>query len=63
MGSHKDLADATAFLQQHRIVPQVSDVIEGIENFEKGFNLIADGKQFGKVVIRLGQSTSVKARL
>ncbi|TFY64679.1 hypothetical protein EVJ58_g2458 [Rhodofomes roseus] len=53
MGSHKDLVDATAFLAQHRLVPIVSHVLDGLENAEQGFELISKGKQFGKVVIRI----------
>ncbi|KAH9833073.1 uncharacterized protein C8Q71DRAFT_252086 [Rhodofomes roseus] len=53
MGSHKDLVDATAFLAEHRLVPIVSHVLDGLENAEQGFELISKGKQFGKVVIRI----------
>ncbi|RXW12479.1 hypothetical protein EST38_g13376 [Candolleomyces aberdarensis] len=56
MGSQKDLEDATAFISKHRIVPILSRVIEGgLESAEEGFQLLASGEQFGKVVIRLGQ--------
>lgn len=53
MGSHQDLKDATAFIAQHRIVPIVSHVLDGLESAEQGFELIKRGEQFGKVVIRL----------
>lgn len=53
MGSHQDLIDATKFLAQHKIVPVVSHVLDGLESSEEGFNLIQHGQQFGKVVIKL----------
>lgn len=53
MGSHQDLVDATAFLCTHRIIPVVSHVIDGLEQAEEGFELIREGRQFGKVVIRI----------
>ncbi|KAH9930680.1 NAD(P)-binding protein [Fomitopsis serialis] len=53
MGSHKDLIDATKFMAEHRFVPIVSHVIDGLENAEQGFELISKGQQFGKVVIRI----------
>ncbi|KAJ2915253.1 hypothetical protein MD484_g5165, partial [Candolleomyces efflorescens] len=64
MGSQKDLEDATAFISQHRIVPVLSRVIEGgLENAEEGFQFLARGEQFGKVVIRLGGGESEQSKL
>lgn len=65
MGSHKDLIDATNFMAEHRIVPIVSDVLDGLESAEEGFDLINKGQQFGKVVIRVrhGEATAGNARL
>jgi D-arabinose 1-dehydrogenase-like Zn-dependent alcohol dehydrogenase len=54
MGSHKDLIDATNFITKHRLTPIVSDVIEGLEKAEEGFELMKRGERFGKIVIRLG---------
>lgn len=54
MGSHQDLLDATAFLAEHRIVPVVSHVLDGLEAAETGFDLLARGDHFGKVVIQVG---------
>jgi D-arabinose 1-dehydrogenase-like Zn-dependent alcohol dehydrogenase len=51
MGSKKDLKDATEFLEKKRIVPCVGSVIYGLENAEKGFEMLRKGEQFGKVVI------------
>lgn len=65
MGSHKDLIDATNFIAEHRLVPVVSDILDGLESAEEGFELINKGQQFGKVVIRIRQreATAGNARL
>ena len=52
MGSHQDLIDATKFLEEHRIVPIVSHVLDGLEAAEQGFEIIQRGDQFGKIVIK-----------
>ncbi|KXN92663.1 hypothetical protein AN958_11764 [Leucoagaricus sp. SymC.cos] len=62
MGSHQDLIDATNFLAQHRIVPPVSHVIDGLESAEQGFELLSRGDQFGKIVIKL-RDPQQKAKL
>ena len=53
MGSHQDLIDATDFLNKHWIVPIVSQVLDGLESAEQGFQILAKGDHFGKVVIRI----------
>ncbi|EAU89641.1 hypothetical protein CC1G_02530 [Coprinopsis cinerea okayama7 len=53
MGSHKDMEDATAFISKHKIVPIVSHVIEGLDKFEQGFELLYRSDQFGKVIIKV----------
>ncbi|EMD38123.1 hypothetical protein CERSUDRAFT_113271 [Gelatoporia subvermispora B] len=53
MGSRKDLIDATNFIAEHRIVPAVSQVLDGLEDAETGFQLLQRGDQFGKVVIKI----------
>ncbi|PCH37808.1 NAD(P)-binding protein [Wolfiporia cocos MD-104 SS10] len=65
MGSHQDLIDATNFIAEHRIVPVVSHIIDGLEAAEEGFELIKKGEQFGKVVIRIGNGrvTGERAKL
>lgn len=52
MGSRQDFLDATAFLTTHRLVPEVSHVLRGLEEAEEGFKLIQSGAQMGKVVIK-----------
>lgn len=54
MGSRRELVEATAFLAKHRIVPYVSQVLNGLENAEEGFSSMAAGSQIGKIVIDLG---------
>jgi len=56
MGSTQDLHDATKFLSKHKIVPVVSHVFRGLENVEKGFEMLRTGEQFGKVVIEVGNA-------
>ncbi|KAI8982793.1 NAD-P-binding protein [Trametes punicea] len=53
MGSKQDLIDATNFLAQHRIVPVVSDVLDGLESAERGFEILEREEHFGKVVLRI----------
>lgn len=52
MGSRQDLIDATNFITQHQIVPEVSHVLRGLEESEEGFRLLAAGEQIGKIVIK-----------
>ncbi|KAJ3862465.1 NAD(P)-binding protein [Lentinula novae-zelandiae] len=63
MGSTQDLRDATKFLSKHKIVPVVSQVIHGLENAEKGFEMLRSGAQFGKVVIEVGGTRDAKVKL
>ncbi|KAI0080526.1 NAD-P-binding protein [Panus rudis PR-1116 ss-1] len=53
MGSHKDLVDFASFVAEHKIVPIISHVLDGLEAHEEGFELIARGDHFGKVVVRV----------
>ncbi len=52
LGSRKDLLDATAFIEKHRIVPEVSHVLRGLDEVPEGFNLLRQGAQFGKIVVK-----------
>jgi len=60
MGSHKDMIDATDFMAQHKIVPVVSDILNGLERAEWGFQLLKRADRFGKIVIKMGESPQVK---
>ncbi|KAH9852754.1 NAD-P-binding protein [Lenzites betulinus] len=62
MGSKQDLLDATAFLATHHIVPIVSDVLDGLEGAQRGFEILARGEQFGKVVVRVAPPTDSQAQ-
>ena len=53
MGSRADLAAATAFMAEHRIVPIVSTVLDGLAAAEEGFQLLEQGDHFGKIVIQI----------
>lgn len=55
MGSRSDLVDATNFIQKHNIHPVVSHVIQGLERFEEGFELMKSGDHFGKIVMRVNE--------
>lgn len=64
MGSTQDLKDATDFLSEHRIVPVVSHVLDGLEAAEEGFELMERGDQFGKIVIQLSdQAQNARSKL
>jgi D-arabinose 1-dehydrogenase-like Zn-dependent alcohol dehydrogenase len=62
MGSRADLLAATAFLTQHKIVPTVAVVLPGLSAAEQGFEMMVKGSQFGKIVIKVGE-TEVRANL
>ncbi|KAI0345388.1 NAD(P)-binding protein [Trametopsis cervina] len=63
MGSRQDLIDATQFIAKHKIVPIVSHVLDGLESAEEGFQLLQQGAQFGKIVIRLRHDDKVPSKL
>lgn len=58
MGSQKNLEDATEFIRFHSIKPIVSEVLEGLDQFEKGFDLMQKGDQFGKIVMKVRKNAS-----
>ncbi|KAF8601509.1 NAD-P-binding protein [Ceratobasidium sp. AG-I] len=53
MGSAAELREATQFAAKHKIKPIVSAVLDGLENAEEGFEMLAAGKEFGKIVVRV----------
>lgn len=65
MGSHQDLVDATDFMAEHKIIPVVSHVFEGLEAAEQGFETMKRGEQFGKIVVKIGSDIggSLKTKL
>ncbi len=58
MGSKADLQAATDFIAEHRITPVISRVLDGLENAGEGFELLARGDHFGKIVIRMDSDPS-----
>lgn len=60
MGSQRELTEATDFIAKHNIVPVVSDILEGLESFEEGFEAMQRGSQFGKIVIRMRKNNKGK---
>ncbi|KIJ44254.1 hypothetical protein M422DRAFT_779362 [Sphaerobolus stellatus SS14] len=53
MGSRRELVEATEFISTHKIVPVVSEILNGLESVEEGFELMKKGSQFGKIVVKL----------
>jgi NADPH:quinone reductase-like Zn-dependent oxidoreductase len=58
MGSKADLQAATDFITQHRITPVISRVLDGLQNAGEGFELLARGDHFGKIVMRVDSDPS-----
>ena len=64
MGSQQDLIDATNFLEEHKLEPIVSNILDGLDEFEKGFAIMKEGSQFGKIVIKISDDeTETKLKL
>lgn len=53
MGSDQDFADMVAFVAQHELKPVV-DSVWPLERAEEAFERMAEGKQFGKIVLQIG---------
>lgn len=63
MGSRKEFRDMVAFVNEKKIVPVVSRVVEGLRNLEGVESLFQDmekGSQFGKLVIRVAKRDGSK---
>ena len=63
MGSRKEFKDMVAFVNEKKIKPVVSKVVQGLENLkdiETLFDDMKSGSQFGKLVIELGGGASSK---
>jgi D-arabinose 1-dehydrogenase-like Zn-dependent alcohol dehydrogenase len=57
MGSKREFREMVAFVDKHKIVPIVSRSVKGLDNLEAIDGLFAEmegGKQFGKLVIEIG---------
>ncbi|KAF2861623.1 alcohol dehydrogenase, partial [Piedraia hortae CBS 480.64] len=55
MGSRREFREMVEFVNQHKIKPVVSRVVEGleVETVERLFDDMKNGKQFGKLVVRI----------
>ncbi|KAG8864116.1 hypothetical protein FRB96_006990 [Tulasnella sp. 330] len=53
MGSQAELVRATDFIAKHKIVPHISHVLDGLDDAERGFELLQDGSSMGKIVVRI----------
>ena len=49
MGSRQEFFEAVKFIGEHKIQPVVDTVLTGLDQAEKGFELLKQGGQFGKV--------------
>ncbi|EPQ28794.1 uncharacterized protein PFL1_03597 [Pseudozyma flocculosa PF-1] len=56
MGSRREFIEAVRFIEDKRIVPVVDTVLQGLDQADRGFQLLAqaDARSGGKVVIRIG---------
>ncbi|KAI9096101.1 alcohol dehydrogenase [Phlyctochytrium arcticum] len=53
MGNEAEFADMLGFVEQHKIVPVVSQVVHGLEHAEGAFESMRTGKHFGKIVVEV----------
>lgn len=55
MGSAKEFRQCIDFIDQHKIVPDIDTVIDGLDDAIKGFELLADAEKRsgGKVIIKI----------
>jgi D-arabinose 1-dehydrogenase-like Zn-dependent alcohol dehydrogenase len=51
MGSTAELRAATEFAIEHKIRPVVSTVLDGLESTEKGFEMLAGGKEVSAFLV------------
>lgn len=61
VGSRKEFADMVRFVQEHKLVPVVSKVANGLENLEgldDLFDEMKKGSQFGKLVVSIASEDS-----
>jgi D-arabinose 1-dehydrogenase-like Zn-dependent alcohol dehydrogenase len=63
MGSRKEFKDMMAFVDEKKIKPVVSRVVQGLDNLkdiDSLFDEMKSGSQFGKLVIEFGGGASSK---
>lgn len=55
MGSLEEFKAAIAFIDKHKIKPVVYKTLDGLEQAEEGFQILKDGSQFGKIVVKISK--------
>ncbi|KAJ4318785.1 hypothetical protein N0V84_006685 [Fusarium piperis] len=66
MGSRKEFREMTAFVSEKKIRPVVSRIVKGLDNLDEIEGLFADmaeGKQFGKLVIEWDSGSESPSKL
>jgi len=58
MGSLKEFKEAVRFSYDHKIVPIVDRIINGLECAEEAFKIMDESSQFGKLVLMIGLTSS-----
>lgn len=55
MGSANEFRQCIAFIDQHKIVPDIDSVIDGLDDSVKGFELLANAEKRsgGKVIVKI----------
>ncbi|KAF9170889.1 hypothetical protein BGX21_010288 [Mortierella sp. AD011] len=53
MGSRLEFEQMLEFVSKHKLKPVVSQVWQGLESVDEGFNTMKNGSQFGKLVLSL----------
>ncbi|GAA5948004.1 hypothetical protein JCM10213_007016 [Rhodosporidiobolus nylandii] len=59
MGSRAGFFAAVEFIAQHKIVPVLDTVLDGLDEADQGFELLKRGGQFGKVVINISKEAKL----
>lgn len=62
MGSREEFLAAVRFIDKHKIEPVVDAVLAGLDDAERGFELLKQGGQFGKVRAFLSLSFARRPR-
>ncbi|TPX31934.1 hypothetical protein SmJEL517_g04844 [Synchytrium microbalum] len=58
MGSDREFKDMMVFIDKHQIKPVVSTVHQGLEKAEDAFVEMREGKQFGKIVVKINHNSN-----
>lgn len=63
MGSLLEFQEMIEFIEKHQIEPVVFKTLIGFESVEEGFEILKNGKQFGKVVVEISKAGSTSPKL